>query len=77
MLPPAVPGTREFAADFELVDGALPPSSLGADEKSQDFGWMHYDIDFQEQQKAPRFFRARMQDGIIDVARARAEGLVR
>jgi CRISPR-associated protein Cas5d len=70
-------GTREFAADFELVDGALPPSSLGNDQKSQDFGWMHYDIDFRGQQKVPRFFRARMQDGVINVARARAEGLVR
>lgn len=70
-------GTREFAADFELVGGALPASQLGDEQKSQDFGWMHYDIEFKGQQKAPRFFRARMQDGVIDIARARAEGLVR
>ena len=70
-------GTREFAADFELVDGGLPPSQLGDDQKSQDFGWMHYDIEFKGHEKAPRFYRARMHEGVIDVARARAEGLVR
>ena len=70
-------GTREFAADFELVDGAHPPSTLDADQVSQDFGWMHYDIAFEGPRKTPRFFRARMQDGIIDIAKARAEGLVR
>lgn len=70
-------GTREFAADFELVDGSLPPSHLGDDQKSRDFGWMHYDIDFKGHEKAPRFYRARMESGVIDVARARAEGFVR
>lgn len=70
-------GTREFAADFELVDDAMPASFLACEQKSQDFGWMHYDIEFKGQGKTPRFFRARMQDGVIDVARARAEGLVR
>ena len=70
-------GTREFAADFELIDRAMPPMQLGEDQKSQDFGWMHYDIEFHGQKKTPRFFRAHMQDGVIDVARARTEGVVR
>ena len=38
---------------------------------------MHYDIDFNGEHKTPRFFRARMQGGVIDVAQARAEALVR
>ena len=71
-------GCREFAADFELIEGAMPTSSLADSEKSQDFAWMHYDIDFRSgNEKVPKFFRARMENGVIDVAKARAEGLVR
>ena len=66
-------GTREFSASFELVDGDLPRSELA---DSVDLGWMLYDIDFSSD-NTPMFFRARMVDGVIDVASARAEGLVR
>lgn len=69
-------GCREFVADFELVEGALPASRLPEAERNRDLGWMHYDIDHQRD-RAAMFFRARMEDGIIDVAKARAEGLVR
>lgn len=69
-------GCREFAADFELVDGAMPASTLPDDQRHRDLGWMHYDIDF-ARDRAPRFFRANMKDGVIDVATAREEGLVR
>lgn len=68
-------GCREFVADFELVEGALPASRLPEAERNRDLGWMHYDIDHQRD-RAAMFFRARMEDGIIDVAKARAEGLV-
>lgn len=70
-------GCREFAADFELIEGALPPSSLLDDQKTRDLGWMLYDIDFSKDEKPAMFFRARLEDGVLDVAKARTEGLVR
>ncbi len=60
-------GTREFAADFELVDGEVPASRLPPDQRDRDLGWMLYDIDFANGRKA-MFYRPRLADGIIDVA---------
>lgn len=56
-------GCREFPASFELIDGALPVSELSGET---DLGWMLHDIDFKNGMK-PRFFRARMVDGVIEV----------
>ncbi len=70
-------GCREFAADFELIEGTMPASSLPEDQKNRDLGWMLYDIDFSQADKRPMFFRARLENGILDLAKARAEGLVR
>jgi CRISPR-associated protein Cas5d len=60
-------GTREFAADFHSVEGDWPvcPEELHGD---RDLGFMLHDIDFTDNM-TPRFFRARMVDGVIDVAR--------
>lgn len=60
-------GTREFPAAFELIesDEAMP----GVDQSlagERDFGFMVHDLDFANG-KAPRFFRARMVDGVIEV----------
>lgn len=65
-------GLREFVADFEWVD-TVPPSALTG---TRDLGWMLYDIDFANE-RTPQFFRADMVDGVIDVAAARAGGMVR
>ena len=65
-------GLREFAASFDWVEEA-PQSALAG---MQDLGWMLYDIDFANG-NAPQFFRAEMVDGVIDVAAARAAGMVR
>lgn len=65
-------GLREFAADFEWLDEA-PASRLTG---HRDLGWMLYDIDF-DRDRTARFFRAEMMDGVIDVAAARAERMVR
>lgn len=59
-------GTREFAADFALVEGALPPSELPCDQRNRDLGWMLHDIDYGNDM-APRFFRAELRDGVIEV----------
>lgn len=71
-------GTREFAADFALIpDGApLPPSDLPADRRDADLGWMLHDIDFAQGNES-RFFRARMEGGVIEVPPFHAEEVVR
>lgn len=69
-------GTREFAANFELIDaGNLPVSALPPDQRDRDLGWMLHDIDFANGNTS-RFFRARLQDGILDVNRCLGAGLV-
>jgi CRISPR-associated protein Cas5d len=69
-------GTREFAADFALLaEGApLPASELPNAERNRDLGWMLHDIDF-AQDNTSRFFRARLENGVLDVARLVAEGM--
>ena len=59
-------GTREFAADFELLNDSVPQSSLPDDQKNRDLGWMLLDIEY-EQEMTPRFFRAQMRNGVIEV----------
>lgn len=66
-------GTREFAAFFELLDGEIPRSPF---DGTLNLGWMLYDIDF-ARDNTPMFFRAELQNGILDVARARQDGLIR
>lgn len=66
-------GNREFPASFELLesDAAAPvpnPSLSG----ERDLGWMLHDIDF-DNQMTPRFFRAVMCDGFIEVPPLHAE----
>jgi CRISPR-associated protein Cas5d len=69
-------GTREFAADFALLpEGApLPDSALPDAQKNRDLGWMLHDIDFSEGKNVSRFFRARLEDGVLDVNKCLAEG---
>jgi len=60
-------GTREFPASFALLeDGDAGPAPDAALHGARELGWMLHDIDFANG-KTPRFFRARMVDGAIDV----------
>ena len=70
-------GTREFAAAFPLTrEGApLPESRLPQDQRDRDLGWMLHDIDHAGD-KSSRFFRARLEAGVLDVQRGLAEGVV-
>lgn len=56
-------GCREFPAHFELIENGIFQSKLTG---KQDLGWMLHDIDFNNNMEA-KFFRAVMQNGIIDV----------
>jgi len=60
-------GTREFPAEFALLENdRLPESNLAENDKDNDFGWMLHDIDFYDS-NTPHFFRAVMENGIIKV----------
>jgi CRISPR-associated protein Cas5d len=59
-------GCREFAARFRLVTD--PASEAPALTESRDLGWMLYDMDFAAvNDPKPRFFRADLQNGVIDL----------
>jgi len=62
-------GAREFGARVELVEaGEMPRSSLTG---ARDLGWMLYDLDFSNPRDIqPRFFKAEMRDGVVDVRQA-------
>lgn len=65
-------GLREFAADFELVED-FPETEIETPDR--DLGLMLYEFDYVR--KSPVFYRAGMENGVIDVAAARREGLFR
>ena len=60
-------GVREFPAAFELIEAdSAMPRPHGSLSGARDLGFMLHDIDF-GQVNTPRYFRALMQDGVIDV----------
>ena len=66
-------GCREFACDFQLVsdlaDGRKPIA------ESRDLGWMLHDMDFTNlKDPQPKFFRAVMEGGVIDLATSEVRG---
>ncbi len=63
-------GCREFPANVELVTDDIPKSKL---EGSIDLGWMLNDIDFKDDMK-PIFFRALMNDGVVNVPTLHSNG---
>ena len=60
-------GVREFPAHFQLLEGddALPEKHESL-QPERDLGWMLHDIDF-DKNMTPRFFRAHMAGGVIEV----------
>lgn len=59
-------GCREFAAEFRLVDA--PESEPAAISETRDLGFMLHDMDFSNpSDPQPRFFRARLEDGVVAV----------
>jgi CRISPR-associated protein Cas5d len=59
-------GCREFAADVRLVDRAIVAEPTIA--FSADLGFMLYDLDFTDPRNiVPMFFRARIDNGVVNV----------
>lgn len=69
-------GTREFVAHFALLDDedTWPACDLSEGDKNRDLGWMLHDIDFAAG-SIPRFFRAELRDGAIEVPVFQSEGV--
>lgn len=67
-------GCREFPANFRLIEDGEVPESFYKGER--DLGWMLWDVDFDDGM-TPRFFRATMRDGVIDIPDLRKEGEAR
>jgi CRISPR-associated protein Cas5d len=60
-------GVREFPASFRLLEeGEATPERLVGAPADLDLGWMLHDIDF-DREMTPRFFRARLEQGVIQV----------
>jgi CRISPR-associated protein Cas5d len=73
-------GCREFACDFDWIEGTIPESDLTGE---QDLGYMLHDIEYQptkgkksdtvcghtgeRRDTIPHFFRATMRNGVIEV----------
>ncbi|MEZ6117837.1 MAG: type I-C CRISPR-associated protein Cas5c [Pirellulaceae bacterium] len=58
-------GCREFTCDFQWHEGEPPTPHISL-MGTRDLGYMLHDIDFQNDM-TPRFFRAEMTDGVIEV----------
>lgn len=58
-------GTREFAADFKLIeDGMERPDPLA---ESRDLGWMLLDLDYSGERPLPLFFDAKLRNGVMEI----------
>lgn len=62
-------GCREFSADFRLVNPKEnSPTLIEELSGERDLGWMLYDLDYSNTAEPnPRFFQARMNNGVITV----------
>lgn len=63
-------GTREFPAHFKLCEDISKIETAYPNEV-RDLGFMLYDMDYSDKNNiCPRFFRAKMENGIINVQRS-------
>lgn len=58
-------GCREFAADFLLVESGQEVAEPISE--SRELGWMFYDYDYSVNPPTPRFFNARLENGVVHV----------
>ncbi len=70
-------GTRECSAFFKLLDENAK-SSTDLLPESRDFGIMLYDMDFSQPDNIqPMFFRAKMENGVIEVPPLNSEDILK
>lgn len=70
-------GCREFPAEFALVEDGQPLPAVPLElQGERDLGYMLQDIDFDDGM-TPRFFRASLRDGVMDVPPPSSKGVRR
>lgn len=57
-------GCREFSAFFGPADDAEPCTPIGED---RELGWMLHDLEYRDGRSEPRFFDARLEQGVLRV----------
>lgn len=57
-------GCREFSAYFAPVEDSSPPAPIGED---RELGWMLHDLEYRDGRTEPRFFDARLEQGVLRV----------
>jgi CRISPR-associated protein Cas5d len=60
-------GCKEFPATVTLLEGEIPESPLLGE---RDLGYMLYDMEYNEDEILPTFFRAKMVNGMINLKEA-------
>lgn len=66
-------GCREFAASFRLVKDST--GEVAPIAESRDLGWMLHDMDYGNlASPSPRFFRAELKNGMLDLANVEVRG---
>ncbi len=58
-------GTREFSACFGPAERTDPKAATT--DETRELGWMLHDIDFSKSPPEPRFFRARLENGVVEI----------
>ena len=67
-------GCREFACDFRLIDPVQEQSNPV--KETRDLGWMLYDMDYSNAaDPQPRFFRATLENGILNIPAWNSQGV--
>ncbi len=61
-------GCREFTAAFRLVSDESDTAS--AIDETRDLGWMLYDMDYAGAEPQPQFFRAQLENGVLNLRNA-------
>lgn len=73
-------GTREFPAEFQIIenDEDIPKSELSGEK---DLGYMLLDIGYKDNEETfgvePKFFRAKLYDGVLNLAKLGENEVVR
>lgn len=68
-------GCREFPADFSWIENHEDTPCIDSSLKEVDLGYMLHDIDH-GLTRTPRFFRARLIDGVLDVPSHNSQELI-